>query len=532
MQPPMYERNKDFTEDFGTETDHSSLNAELDAASNSINDIRANLALIQADDGKIRAQAITKDSLAPDVQADIINEIRPAIADLAAMAQEGAAIATTKAGEVSDAATAAVAAAAIADAKAGEAGGSAAVAVAAANAAGDAVNAVRNDLAGASGASLVGFHGLGVQIPGGPAAAEKGFWADQGSGANIWRMRDRLLIGDAVEQNGNKTPAVRSWVGESASGYMTYLDSRSQMGAFSTIGAVAAAFASRSSDNVEVGDLNTIGVASYAKNDKANGADKKSAWAYYGHAVQETANEFTACMEVDIANRTALVKVNSFSMGEPGVTAAHWIGVGGETAQSGQSVNPASVAIGVISSATRNATAGTGALFEKGIVFQADAISGCDGINGSAIAVQMAKGHTLEWKYSGADDAVGGRIRSDVNDSSKQTRLIFNNGGFSIKGTKADLQTEINLFQVQPNQNAVNYIAAAASTTGAAVSFNAIGTDANIDFAIVPKGTGVLKLSYGAGTAANPANFQAQNYITIRDGNGTLLYIPCRAGTW
>lgn len=66
-QPPAYNREKDFAKDFGNETDHTALNAELDKASNSINDIRANLALIQADDGKIRASSITSDSLAQEV---------------------------------------------------------------------------------------------------------------------------------------------------------------------------------------------------------------------------------------------------------------------------------------------------------------------------------------------------------------------------------------------------------------------------------------------------------------------------------
>lgn len=66
-QPPAYNREKDFAKDFGNETDHTALNAELDKASNSINDIRANLALIQADDGKIRASSITTDSLDQEV---------------------------------------------------------------------------------------------------------------------------------------------------------------------------------------------------------------------------------------------------------------------------------------------------------------------------------------------------------------------------------------------------------------------------------------------------------------------------------
>jgi hypothetical protein len=74
-QPPAYNRTKDFTVDFGNETDHSALNAELDNAANSINDIRANLALIQADDGTILADAITTDALSDDVKDFLINEV-------------------------------------------------------------------------------------------------------------------------------------------------------------------------------------------------------------------------------------------------------------------------------------------------------------------------------------------------------------------------------------------------------------------------------------------------------------------------
>ena len=96
-QPPAYNREKDFAKDFGNETDHTALNAELDKASNSINDIRANLALIQADDGKIRASSITSDSLAQEVldyvQAKALagaNAVADAATDIAQSASEKA----------------------------------------------------------------------------------------------------------------------------------------------------------------------------------------------------------------------------------------------------------------------------------------------------------------------------------------------------------------------------------------------------------------------------------------------------------
>lgn len=51
MQPQAYNRNTDFTERTGDDTEHSAINNELDAAALSINKIRANLALLQHDDG-------------------------------------------------------------------------------------------------------------------------------------------------------------------------------------------------------------------------------------------------------------------------------------------------------------------------------------------------------------------------------------------------------------------------------------------------------------------------------------------------
>ena len=74
-QPHAYIRNKDFTEDFGNETDHSSLNAELDRASNSINDIRFNLAIIQADDGKLRPSVVTSDSISEELRVSLVEGV-------------------------------------------------------------------------------------------------------------------------------------------------------------------------------------------------------------------------------------------------------------------------------------------------------------------------------------------------------------------------------------------------------------------------------------------------------------------------
>ena len=71
-QPPTYNRQKNFADDFGNETDHSALNAELDRASNSINDIRSNLAILQADDGKLRPSVVTSDSISEELRVKLV----------------------------------------------------------------------------------------------------------------------------------------------------------------------------------------------------------------------------------------------------------------------------------------------------------------------------------------------------------------------------------------------------------------------------------------------------------------------------
>ncbi len=74
-QPPTYNRQKNFADDFGNETDHSALNAELDRASNSINDIRTNLAILQADDGKLRPSVVTSDSISMELRTTLVEGV-------------------------------------------------------------------------------------------------------------------------------------------------------------------------------------------------------------------------------------------------------------------------------------------------------------------------------------------------------------------------------------------------------------------------------------------------------------------------
>jgi hypothetical protein len=331
---------------------------------------------------------------------------------------------------------------------------------------------------------------------------ERGFWINDGAGANIWGLRDRVLVGDAADHSGHRTGAdvglVSSWIATQAGGLMGYFDRRSQMEVLSSIGAIAIAGASRSSDNGRVGERSTIGFGSFVNNDNPNAADKKSSWAVYGHAVQSQANHFTTAMEVDVCNLLGtVVGVSPYVMGAEGTTAGLWVAVGGETAQqlvdsgSPNSPQPVDVALGVVV----NPTTAPNNRFRKGIVFHADALLGTNGQGtGTAIAIEMARGHEIRGKYGDGSNANTFVIRGDHNNAAAQGRLIFTAVGPEIRGVNADLVTEHTIARFVPLANTVNFLSFTGAAAGGNPVINAAGADTNVHLRLVPKGTGEVRL--------------------------------------
>lgn len=94
-QPQAYERQTDFTERDGDDTDHPALNQELDAAALSINGIRDNLALIQRDDGALKNGVVTADSLAQNAFDAVLVNVNVAVGEAQEAAQSALTSATT-----------------------------------------------------------------------------------------------------------------------------------------------------------------------------------------------------------------------------------------------------------------------------------------------------------------------------------------------------------------------------------------------------------------------------------------------------
>lgn len=93
-QPQAYNRETDFTERDGDDTNHAGINTELDAAALSINELRDNLALIQRDDGALKNGIVTAESLSDSAFNAVLGEVATATAAASASADRSTLFAT------------------------------------------------------------------------------------------------------------------------------------------------------------------------------------------------------------------------------------------------------------------------------------------------------------------------------------------------------------------------------------------------------------------------------------------------------
>jgi len=105
-QPPAYHRGHDFSNDYADQIDRVAINNEFDGAASSINAIRHNLALIQLDDGRLRADDWITSHIIEKIGSDI--EAHSSLAEQAAdAAQNSAASASQSANAAAQSADAA-----------------------------------------------------------------------------------------------------------------------------------------------------------------------------------------------------------------------------------------------------------------------------------------------------------------------------------------------------------------------------------------------------------------------------------------
>jgi len=173
-------------------------------------------------------------------------------------------------------------------------------------------------------------------------AVPAGFWTNIPP-ANVWSIRDRLLVGGA--QSATNLPNDLTWLGKFANGGYLYYDDYSQFESYSTIGGIGGAFACRSSDargsfsQAACLPIATIGIAN-----SSLGAEG----AYHAAARYPSAGAVLG-VEIEVANFGNAITVSPYNLGDAGTTAALWLGAGGElvTSAGGSSPNSLTTFIGI-----------------------------------------------------------------------------------------------------------------------------------------------------------------------------------------
>lgn len=343
----------------------------------------------------------------------------------------------------------------------------------------------------------VSFNGVGWA-----KITERGFWQDVGNGANLYRIRDRMLVGAAADQkatNVYSSNSEKTWVGADAAGDLTYFDNRSQTEIISTIGAIAVAGASRTSDNMVTGNA-CIPFAAYAKNDKVDAvqANRKASWAFYGHAVRwvETGAAVAGGVhgiEVDAANLcSTTVDVTPYTSVTSTLGASYGalIQSGGEIRAGADPLFDTTAAVSIGNNGSR---------WLKGIVFGANALVGNDGTTGTALAVVMPKGDEIAWMYSGGLTSFGGKLRSDCTDATLYQSIVFGNSSLSIMGTSGENM----LASVISKAGAVNAVVLDPGTTGNAAIVRPGGPAADTNAPMVMRSRGTSSCALQGSDATN-----------------------------
>ena len=318
-------------------------------------------------------------------------------------------------------------------------------------------------------------------IGGGRAIPKKvGFWSDQGA-VRIHRIRDRLFVGNAVQYDGKYAPEDASFL-SLAAGY-DWLERSAQAHICHQAGGTAFVGSSRTSDKGGMVGQTCIGVAGYAWADDNSG----SAWAGYLEGVRSegvTKNIFG--LELTAKNLgTDSVITSPYNIFAPGSTIGLWLPAGGDGSLAPAAAGPSSTAIVIGKNGQR---------WLKGIQFQSDGLVGTDGDGvGSAVAMEFARGHRLEWRHSALEGDISGGFYSDNQSKSQATYGAITLNGFEVRGVNADQSSEVTLMRVLPFSNAVNFLEVRAGAAGGRPNLAMQGADTNIDLVLTPKGTGTVR---------------------------------------
>lgn len=322
------------------------------------------------------------------------------------------------------------------------------------------------------------------------------FWIDAHPNARIYRQNDRVFIGAAADNDGK----ISSTPSTSTKDWMELIrpatTNNAQFAVLSTIGQGAILGASRSSDFPSAGSLGCIGGSFYGIND--NTAFPQTAYGAYLEAQRFAGAGRTHGIELDIVNFGSYVGMQPYDMFQDGLTVGGWFASGAEF-----SSTRASAALAIINN---------GSSFDKGIVFHSTSLYGGDGVTGSGIAMEMAKGHIIRWMWGSGSFGAG--ISSSVSNSSAAQNLFFTDVGMIFRNLNSK-----SMLQVGISDTYVNGLIVTPANASSAPTIGAQGDDTNIDLGLSPKGTGLIKITNPQVTASAGS---LQGYVQVKLGNNTF----------
>lgn len=321
------------------------------------------------------------------------------------------------------------------------------------------------------------------------------------NGARIARIPDRLLIGNATDNDGMFPNVQRDWM----TAYQVDISGLGQGSicnaalASLTVEAPSSNFAAvfgAQSRYCTGANASTIGLMAYALNN--NGTLATRAWGAYIEAIKDspTATGIRGA-EIDVAVRSATPEPIPYPSVQT-LSSSLQLGAGIGLGSSG--LQNVGACIQVVNNPMK---------YRKGFVFLKDALEGTDGASGLGVAVAMAAFQSLDW-YSNANALVG-RVWAPTTTPGGELR--FTSLGPLLQGANSlgvcrfmDVAAAVNSFQM---------IAAAA---GGGPQLTVTGTDTNIDLRFTTQGTGVLRF----GTLTASADAPVTGYITVKDAGGTV----------
>jgi hypothetical protein len=347
------------------------------------------------------------------------------------------------------------------------------------------------------------------------------------SGAKIQRLNDRVMIGDACLNDGLFPNVTKDWLSafqtSQAGGPANGTILGAQMASLGNSAWCGVGFLS-GAQSLNIGATNVIANCSFAVNNTVSGATP--AWAYYGeaHRMNNTAGQ-TVGFEIDVVQRGALAQNHPYfqSGGEVvGIICAAGAGM----AATGQVAATAGLTFAA------NATGGT-IPFDKGIIFQSTSIRGTDGVTGTGLAVNFAKGHVQQWWATGG--IATGSIVGNGSTAAGAVGIDLDEGFLQITAAGGAAHTR---FTGVPG--AINYLNIFHGATANPIVVQTAGGDANVDLRVNCAGLGTILFGSSGLFSANTtvatalgsvgpagAHTTVQTWLTIKDNTGTIRYIPC-----